>query len=76
VKHFQIEMIRIENAQVMMHQVNQAIAQGEIKVLKAYGLSAAHIEQLVKRHAQGKPPYPAYLFRHNAETLQYLRRAG
>lgn len=68
------DIARLHAAQRRMAAVNAALQRGDTQTLRQQQLSGEHIAELLKRHARGLPAYPDYVFRHNQEALEMLRR--
>ncbi|MNJ39726.1 hypothetical protein D3C77_346070 [compost metagenome] len=67
------EIRRLEDAQQMMLDANQAVFNGDDKTLVSMGFDDDHILDLLKRKESGKAAFPGYAIRNNQEAIEHLK---
>ncbi|MHC5209048.1 hypothetical protein [Pseudomonas chlororaphis] len=67
------EIRRLEDAQQMMLDANEAVARADEKTLDSMGFENEHIAELLKRKESGRAAFPDYAIRNNQEAIDHLQ---
>ncbi|OWJ89340.1 hypothetical protein B6S59_31145 [Pseudomonas sp. A46] len=73
IRQLEYEIRRLADAQQMMLDANQAVANGDKETLTSMGFELDHIEDLIKRGESGKTAFPDYAIRNNQDAIEHLK---
>ncbi|NMZ14967.1 hypothetical protein HBO07_27285 [Pseudomonas proteolytica] len=73
INQIESEICRLNDAQQMMLDANEAVVRDDQRKLECMGFEEDHIADLLKRKESGRSAFPDYAIRNNQEAIEHLQ---